>query len=67
LPAGKQRDGKIMKILFVFIATFFLLMLSGAVSDYNRACTKEWGSITVYEFNGPFCAFVRWIDKYEFY
>jgi hypothetical protein len=63
-----------MKILFVFIATFSLLMLSGAVSDYNRACAKEWGSkwenntkITVYEFNGPFCAFVRWIDKYELY
>jgi hypothetical protein len=64
-----------MKILFVFIATFFLLMLSSAVSDYNRACTKEWGSkwenntkiTVVYEFNGPFCAFVRWIDKYELY
>ena len=45
-------------------------MLSGGVEDYSRACKKEWGSkwenntkITVYEFNGPFCAFVRWIDK----
>jgi len=46
----------------------------GGVEEYSRACKKEWGSkwenntkITVYEFNGMFCAFVRWIDKFEFY
>jgi hypothetical protein len=55
---------------FFCALTFFLIMLSGGVEDYSRACKKEWGSkwenntkITVYEFNGPFCAFVRWIDK----
>jgi hypothetical protein len=60
-------------VIFLVALTFFLFMLSGAVSDYSRACKKEWGSkrenntkITVYEFNGIFCAFVRWIDKYEF-
>ena len=60
-------------VIFFVALTFFLMMLSGAVSDYSRACKKEWGSkwenntkITVYEFNGIFCVFVRWIDKYEF-
>jgi hypothetical protein len=49
-------------------------MLWGAIEDYSRGCRKEWGSkwenntkITVYEFNGMFRAFVRWIDKYEFH
>jgi hypothetical protein len=52
-------------VIFFVALTFFLLMLSGAVGDYSRACKKEWGS--KWENNGPFCAFVRWIDKYEFY
>jgi hypothetical protein len=56
-------------VIFCVTLTFFLIMLSGAIEDYSHACKKEWGSkwenntrITVYEFNGMFCAFVRWID-----
>ena len=57
-------------VIFCIVLTFLLTMLLGAVEEYSRACKKEWGSkwenntrITVYEFNGMFCAFVRWIDK----
>jgi len=41
-------------------------MLWGGIEEYGRARKKEWGSkwennlkITVYEFNGIFCSFVR--------
>jgi len=61
-------------VIFCVVLTFFVIMLLGGVEEYSRACKKEWGSkwegntkITVYEFNGMFCAFVRWIDKYEFH
>jgi hypothetical protein len=57
-------------VIFCIVLAFLLIMLRGAVEDYSRACRKEWGSqwenntkIAVYEFNGMFCAFVRWIDK----
>ena len=56
-------------VIFCVILTFFLIMLSGSVEEYSRACKREWGSkwegnekITVYEFNGMFCSFVRWIE-----
>jgi hypothetical protein len=55
-------------VIFCVVLAFFFIVLWNAVEEYSRACRKEWGSkwenntkITVYEFNGPFCAFVRWI------
>ena len=55
-------------VVFGIILTFLLIMLLGGVEEYNRACRKEWGTkwegntkITVYEFNGVFCSFIRWI------
>jgi hypothetical protein len=61
-------------VIFCIVLAFLLIMLWGAIEDYSRGCKKEWGSkwenntkITVYEFNGMFRAFVRWIDKYEFH
>jgi hypothetical protein len=68
----KQRiSGYIDKhpVVFCIVLTLLLIMLLGGVEEYSRACKKEWGSkwenntkITVYEFNGLFCSFVRWID-----
>jgi hypothetical protein len=56
-------------VIFFSVLTFFVIMLWGGVEEYSRACKKEWGSkwenntkITVYEFNGMFCAFIRWIE-----
>jgi hypothetical protein len=73
--AEKRLSGFIEKhpVIFSVVLTFFLIMLLGGVEEYSRACKKEWGSkwenntkITVYEFNGIFCAFIRRIDKFEF-
>jgi len=74
---AKKRLSKFVEkhpIIFFSLLTICLVMLLGGVEDYSRACKKEWGTkwenntkITVYEFNGIFCAFVRWIDKYEFH
>ena len=53
-------------IIFSIVLTFLLAMLWGGIEEYGRARKKEWGSkwennlkITVYEFNGIFCSFVR--------
>jgi len=61
-------------VIFCMVLIFLLSMLLGGFEEFSRACKKEWGSkwenntkITVYEFNGMFCAFVRWIDKYKFH
>jgi len=55
-------------VIFWTVVLLFLIMLLNAVEEYSRACKKEWGSkwegnekITVYEFNGVFCSFIRWI------
>jgi hypothetical protein len=54
-------------VVFGIVLTFLLVMLLGGIEEYSRACKKEWGSkwegntkITVYEFNGIFCSFIRW-------
>jgi hypothetical protein len=54
-------------VLFCVVLTVLLLL--GGVEEYSRARKKEWGSkwegntkITVYEFNGPLCSIIRWID-----
>jgi len=55
-------------VIFWTIVLLFLIMSLNAVEEYSRACRKEWGSrwegsekITVYEFNGVFCSFIRWL------
>ena len=56
-------------VVFCIVLIFILIMLLGGFEEYSRACKIEWGSkwegntkITVYEFNGPFCSIIRWID-----
>jgi hypothetical protein len=55
-------------VVFWTVGLLFLIVLLDAVEEYSRACKKEWGSrweanqkITVYEFNGPFCALIRFL------
>ena len=57
-------------VIFFIVLTFLLFVIPGELDDYRSASKKEWGSkwenntkTTVYEFNGPFCSFIRWVEK----
>jgi len=55
---------------FVFWSAAFLILfvLVNLLADYSRECKRVWGTRwegttkqTVYEFNGPFCALIRYL------
>ena len=55
-------------VVFYSAAFLILIVLVNLLGDYSRECKRVWGTrwegsekITVYEFNGIFCSFVRWL------